>query len=158
MLACCPEKLFRNWSGASSLIPNLQAPSSPLSREKEGEHRWLESILFPVGRRKNPQFLFSRHHGLLDSIKPWTLGLVKRFSSPHQGVHFSHFCFWVFTTTPQKCLRSFPSQSLPHFHSRLYSLPSPSAYNYHLSILISFQAAYIVAPTFMILAPYILIS
>lgn len=145
-----------------SLISNPQSSDSlkPTVKEKEwgSIDDWRASPFWWGGEELAHIFFFQGTIIFVESIIAQTLGLARKFSSPHQGVHFSHFCFWLFTTTLQTCLRSFPSQSLPHFHSTLYSLPSPSAYNYHLSILISFQADYIVTPTFMLLAPYILIS
>ena len=104
-----------------------------IGKEIEGECRRLEGMLFLV--RRKPTIL-PRNHGFLKYIKPW--------SSPSTSSRgsFLTFLFCTIYYHTAEVLRSFPSQSLPHFHSALYSWPSPSAYNYHLSILISFQAAY----------------
>lgn len=83
-------------------------------------------------------------YALSSEVEIHNLKYIKPWSSPSTSSRgsFLTFLFYTIYYHTAEVLRSFPSQSLPHFHSTLYSLPSPSAYNYHLSILISFQAAY----------------
>lgn len=157
MLACSSEKRFRHWS----LISNLQSSGVLKSTLKINNNKgntdarrasfiqWSGSVNLPLN--------LSRHHGLGESIKPWSLGLIRGFL--HLTLGFISHIF-VFEYLLPHCRRVWDIflLNLCLIFIQHCSLPSPSAYNYHLSTLISFQAAYIVPLTFMILAPYILIS
>lgn len=155
-LAPRPGEQLSTWSGAWTLIQETSISLKPTPQEGTGMPGVQGSS---EGLRVSPQLPFWRSMICVESsIAAQSSRFLGRLSSPQQGFICHIFVFDYLLPHCRSVWDLFLlNLSLISIQHSTVCL-SPSAYNYHLSILISFQAAYIVTPTFMILSPYILIS
>lgn len=144
-------------SGAWTLIWETLTSLKPTPQERQrtglpGVHVSRE------GLRVSPGLPFWRNMIHVESSVAQTSRFLGRLSSPQRGFICHIFVFDYLLPHCRSVWDLFLlNLSLISIQHSTVCL-SPSAYNYHLPILISFQAAYTGAPTFMILSPYILIS
>lgn len=142
-------------SGAWTLIWETLTSLKPTPQERRGQGCLG---FFRDGLIVSPRLPFWGNMIHVESSVAQTSRFLGRLSSPQQGFICHIFVFDYLLPHCRSVWDLFLlNLSLISIQHSTVCL-SPSAYNYHLPILISFQAAYTGTPTFMILSPYILIS